>query len=600
MAKRGPKPNGPKATQAAGAVRRPLLGASPARALPDHGDDPRLVLPETEAEWRDLLMELPRYDPFRGQDKHGFWFDHEAAARVIRFFHEWLTHAEGALGGMPFLTERWQKSWLANLYGWKNADGWRRFRKCFGFVPRKNGKSPFAAGLVLYGVFEDDEFGATVYSAAADREQAAVVYRHANAMAKGEPRILDRALIHEGVNTRAIHYPDTNSVYKVLSSEAKTKHGGNPHMVVIDELHAFDDRELVDVLETSMASANRRQSLLVFITTSDYDRPSICNEVYEKACKVRDGVLDLPSFLPAVWEAEPEDDWKDEATWKKANPNFGVSVSPEFLREACLEAQAVPEKENAFKRLHLNMKTQQDVRWLPVERWDTCSGLEDGETPEAWRQRAIEASRGRACIIGLDLSAKVDLTACVELYPPCADDPAWMVIPWFWCPEERERDPRNADTYRRFSLHGFLDVSEGNEVDLGAVRDRITEINTRALVLGCGYDEWGALEMGQHLRGMGIDMVVVRQGTKSLSEPMKKIEALAHPGKMQHGGNPVLRWMVSNVTVVSDTNGNIKPVKKRSGGKIDGVVALATAMARALAMDLSESTWSYDDGLPGV
>jgi phage terminase large subunit-like protein len=248
----------------------------------------------------------------------------------------------------------------------------------FLYVPRKNGKTPLSAGICNYVLFCDGEPGAQIYSAAAEKEQAALLYRHAVGMITQEPELDSRARIYKG-HKSVVLKDDPGSVFKVLSADADTKHGGNSHLVLIDELHAQPNRELVDVLQTSMASANRPQPLLVHITTADFDRESICNEKHDYACKVRDGIIEDESFLPIIYEVTKDDDWKDERVWHKANPNLGVSVSLDYLRRECKRAQDTPTYENTFKRLHLNLKTQNDVRWLQLDRWDACAGPVDPE-----------------------------------------------------------------------------------------------------------------------------------------------------------------------------------------------------------------------------
>ena len=312
----------------------------------------------------EVYRQIPGYDPFTTAGDCRF--DRGAAQRAIDFFRECLTFTAGEWMGQPFRRQPWQQAIVGNIFGWKRPDGTRRYREAFIYVPRKCGKSEMAGGLGNLLTFADGEPAAQVYCAAADREQARLVFNAAKTMVQAEPELAARGRIY----TNAIMVESTGSVLKVVSAEAYSKHGVDAHGVIIDELHAQPNRELVDVLMTSTGA--RRQPLIVYITTADYDRDSICNEKYDYAVKVRDGIVDDPAFLPVIYEAGSQDDWTDSAVWAQANPNLGISVSAEYLERECRRAQETPSYENTFKRLHLNLRTQQDVRWLSLEHWDAC------------------------------------------------------------------------------------------------------------------------------------------------------------------------------------------------------------------------------------
>ena len=321
--------------------------------------------------WDDVIGLVPGYDP---QATAGdCWFDEEAADKVVGFFADCLVHVKGEFAGRPFLLEPWQQAIVANLFGWKRPDGTRRYREAFIFVPRKNGKSILAAGICIYMLFCDGEWGAEIYCAAAERDQAALVFDVAKQMVNHEPVLRDACRIY----TKAITIESMGSTFKAISADASTKHGYNAHCAVIDELHAQKNRELVDVLITSTGA--RRQPLIVHITTSDFERPSICNEKHDYASKVRDGIIEDRAFLPVIYEAGRDDDWTNPEVWAAVNPNYGVSISKEYLAHECQRAQEAPTYENTFKRLHLNIRTEQDVRWISMERWERCGGPVDAE-----------------------------------------------------------------------------------------------------------------------------------------------------------------------------------------------------------------------------
>lgn len=547
---------------------------------------------------------LPGYDPWKGIAGTGLEFKEKEAARAIDFIEGVLTHAEGMLAGKPFLLQPWQRAIVGNLFGWYRKDGSRRYREGLVFCPRKSGKTPLLSAILLFVMVCDAEHGAQIYSAAADKEQAALLFRHAAGMVRNRPSLSSIIKVYGGMTRRSLVYENLNSVYRALSSDAKTKHGLAPSLVVVDELHAMPDRELVDTLATGMASKNRQNPLLLYITTADYDRPSICNEKHAYASAVRDGSVEDLYFLPAIYEAAPEDDWTDEKVWEKANPNLDVSVSRDYLRAECAKAKANPSLENTFRRLHLNQKTSTDVRWMPLREWDLSSGL-DAENAASWRTHWITALEGKPCVLGLDLSNKHDVTAVVAVFPPIEDRSHWVVLPWFQVPKEsaNKRDERHTkrelESFNLWSRQGYMDISPGNWIDYAAVKEKILWCNEHYDVRDVAYDAWNAESVAQDLDRMGVSVVKVAQGVASLSEPMKQLYGLVLERKFHHGGNPVLRWMMGNVSAKMDENGNIRPDKAKSTERIDGVSATITAMSRALLID-STPGWDYSNGLPGI
>jgi phage terminase large subunit-like protein len=540
-------------------------------------DSPVLSSPEIPAHWLDLFTLIPGYDPV-ATALEGDRFDATFADNAVRFFHKYLTHVEGELAGKPFDLRPWQQAIVGCAFGWKRADGTRRYREVFQFVPRKNGKSTMLGGLINLVAFCDHEPGAQLYSAAAEREQAALVHRQAKGM------ILANAELSRGTRIyatfKSIEYP-TGSVYKALSADADTKHGLNVHFACIDELHNQPNRELVEVLMTGTGA--RRQPLIWHITTADYDRESICNEKYDYACKVRDGVIQESSFLPVIFEAGEDDDWTSEAVWAKANPNLGVSVSLDYLQRECKRAQEVPAYENTFKRLHLNMRTQQDVRWLSLEQWDLCAGLNEGETPAEWLKRKEAECEKRECYAAVDLSSISDVTAMLRVFRD--DDGGYTILPRFWLPEEtaKVRDRKDRVPYLTWAREGFIRFTTGNRIDYRFIRQEINELSNIQTIKEVAFDPWNAQQLATQLgEEDGFEMVEFRQGTISMNEPCKELERLIGAKLIRHGGNPVLRWMVSNVCVKIDESNNLRPDKKRSTEKIDGVVALIMAIGRAM------------------
>lgn len=521
---------------------------------------PGASTPDLSAKWRRLQTEhLPGYDPYLTAGE-SYVFDPEAAQKAVAFFG-YLKFIEGEKAGQPFVLEEWQQAIVGALFGWKHAEtGLRRYREAFLFVPRKNGKTPLCAGLVLLGLFVDDEPGAQIYSAAAEREQAALVFRHASGMIARDPTLQKISRVYK--TFKSIEVQATNTVYKALSADADTKHGFSTHLAIIDELHAHPNADLVDVLQTSMGA--RREPLMVHITTADYDRESVCNTKYDYATKVRDGVFEDASFLPVIYEASVDDDWTDPDVWAKANPNLGVSVRRDYLDRECQRAQNEPTYENTFRRLHLNIRTQQDVRWLSLAKWDACGGA------------AVDSGQ---CYAGLDLASTTDIASLVLYFPETQS-----LLPYFWIPEDnaRERERRDRVPYMTWARQGLIETTPGNVIDYNHIRAKVNETAGLHDIRQIGYDPWNARHLAQQLQDEdGLPLVEVRQGYVTLNEPTKMFERMVVSGELRHGDNPVLRWMAGNVTVKIDPSGNIKPDKAKSSEKIDGIVASIMAVGLA-------------------
>lgn len=496
---------------------------------------------------------------------NGSWFDEEAAGRVVEFFERFLRHVKGRWAGCRFELQPWQRDDIIRpLFGWKRKDGTRLYRMAYIEVPRKNGKSTLAAGIALYLLFADGEAGAEIYSAAADRDQAAIVFETAKAMVEASPALKKRAKIYK----RSIVVPRTASSYKVLSADAPTKHGLNAHGIVFDELHAQPNRELWDVLATSTGA--REQPLIVAITTAGYDRNSICWEQHDYARKVLDGVINDPSFFAYIAAADENDDWRDPRTWAKANPGLGVTVKKEYIEQEAKRAMEVPAYQNTFRRLHLNQWTQQDERWLDLAEWDANAHLV-----------VPEKLKGQACYGGLDLASTTDIAALVLLFP--REEGTYDILPFFWIPEDNMREKENRDRvpYSTWVRQGFIYATPGNVIDYAAIRKKINELGAVYNIREIGHDPWNATQLALELNGDGFTMVPIRQGFASMSPPTKELLNLVLARKLRHGGNPVLRWMADSMVVKQDPAGNIKPDKSKSTARIDGMVALIMAIDRA-------------------
>jgi phage terminase large subunit-like protein len=511
------------------------------------------------------------------RDRRGGWNAHQptrhdgptqppAPAREPIAFINSLTHTKGSFAGQPFNLRPWQRRIVRRLFK-KRPDGRRQYRTALLMLPRKNGKTELAAAVALYGLLADGEAGAEVYSAAADKDQASLVFGVAAQMVRNHPD-LDAACYIVDSQKRIVHR-ESGSVYKAISAEAYSKHGFNASMVIYDELHAAPNRELYDVLSTSMGA--RRQPLMLVISTAGYDRHSILWELYQHGKKVQENPTLDPTFLPILYEAPAEAPWTSERVWRKANPALGDFRSLEDMRISCARAKEIPAQENTFRRLYLNQWTEQAERWIALAAWDACRT----------RQEAPGSTIGtrRRVYVGLDLSSTKDLTALVGVCPDSLG--GFDVLAQFFVPEEaiRARSLRDKVPYDQWRRDGFVTATPGATVDYDAVRRALQTWQQDYAVQIVAYDPWNAADLVSRLEKQdGLTCVPVRQGFASLSAPTKSLEQAILSKRLRQDGHPVLRWCVGNVAVESDAAGNLKPSKAVSTERIDGVVALIMAV----------------------
>lgn len=496
-----------------------------------------------------------------------FHYDAAEAERVCRFFERVLVLPEGRGAGEPFRLEPWQRELLSELFGWRREDGTRRYRVAYISVPRKNGKSTLAAGIALYMLTADGEHAPRVYSAAADREQARIVYGYAREMIALSAALRKRCQPYRS----EIRCVQNSGTYRALSADAPRKHGLNASCVIVDELHALPTRELWDVLLTSTAA--RRQPLVVAITTAGWDRTSVAWEVYQHARAVLAGEIEDPSFYAFIREAAPEDDWTDPEVWRKANPSLGRTLTLDYLREECERAKAIPAYQNAFRTLHLNQWVEQDTRWISVDRWDACR---EEEPPEL---------EGRPCFGGLDLSSSTDLSAFALVFPPLEEGEPYRVRVWYWLPEAglRDRVRRDRVPYDAWARDGWIELTDGDWIDHRRIVQRIRELSERYRIVEIAFDRWGAQRVQVDLQEAGLRVVGFGQGFAAMSGPSKEFERLVLSREIAHDGNPIMRFNVASAAVRTDPAGNIKPDKQRSSARIDGLVATIMALDRAMA-----------------
>lgn len=553
--------------------KRPAAAASsPPEGPPERpiGKYERLAY---ERHARDLkLAEQPDGHP------KGFWYDAEAAEHAVQFKERFCKHHKGEWAGRPFLLEEWQKFCTRVTYGWKKADGTRRFRISYREVPRKNGKTEDAAAEGNYLMIADGEPGAEIYAVATKEDQAKICWSTAKEQVKQSPDLRKWVKVRQ----KALMVERTVSAFTPLGSDSDTQDGLNPHGVITDEMHAHKTRGMWDVMLTALGA--RRQPMVVVITTAGvFDPESIGWELHTHAEQVLDGTVEDDTFFAFICAADPDDDWKDPATWRKANPNLGVSVKMDYMVAQAKMAESQPTFLNTFLRLHLNRWTQQVTRWIDTDKWRACD-----DTP-----LTLEECRGRIAYAGLDLSTKKDIaSACITLPRGEMYDMLW----YFWVPEElvreRTRMGRKPD-YQAWVDGGWLRTTPGSVIDYDFIKKDLRDVAKTVKLQEVGYDPWAATQIALQLQADGLNMVELRQGMKTLSEPSKEFEKLVISSRIRHGGNPVMLWMVDNAVVRHDANDNIAPDKRSASGKIDGVVAAIMSLARAI-VDPAPKTSIYE------
>lgn len=527
------------------------------------------------------MRKLKNYKPTKFKAKDSY-YDKEYADFAVAFI-ESLCHTKGTWAGKRFELMDWQEQIIRDLFGILKPNGYRQFNTAYIEIPKKNGKSELAAAVALLLTCGDGEQRAEVYGAAADRQQASIVFDVAADMVRMCPALNKRVKIL--ASQKRLIYEPTNSFYQVLSAEAYSKHGFNVHGVVFDELHSQPNRKLYDVLTKGSGDA-RMQPLFFLITTAGTDTHSICYEVHQKAQDIIDGRKIDPTFYPVIYGADDTEDWTSPKVWKKCNPSLGETIGMDKVKTACESAKQNPGEENSFRQLRLNQWVKQAVRWMPMDKWDKCAFAVNEDD-----------LRGRVCYGGLDLSSTTDITAFVLVFPPLDEEDKYVIIPYFWIPEDTLdlRVKRDRVPYDVWERQGYLQTTEGNVIHYGYIEKFIESLGERFNIREIAFDRWGAVQMVQNLEGMGFTVVPFGQGFKDMSPPTKELMKLTLEQRIAHGGHPVLRWNMDNIFVRTDPVGNIKADKEKSTEKIDGAIATIMALDRAIRCGNNNCASVYDD-----
>lgn len=508
-------------------------------------------------------------------------YDKKKADRAVTFIEN-LCHTKGKWAGTPFWLLPWQEQLIRDIFGIVKPDGNRQFRTAFVEICKKVGKSELAAAVALYLLYADNEPSAEVYGAAADRQQASIVFDVAKQMVEMSPALMKRSKLM-GATKRIVNYSNAG-YYQVLSAEVGGKHGFSVSGLVFDEIHTQPNRQLYDVL-TKGSSDARQNPLHFIITTAGNDRHSIAYELHTKAVDILEGRRVDPTFYPVVYGLKDDEDWEDEANWYKVNPSLGYTVDIERLRDAYREAKQNPADEVTFKWLRCNMWVSSTVAWIPDAIY-----MRGNEPID------MDALAGRDCYAGLDLSSTGDITALVLIFPPRNEDEKYVLLPYFWIPEETipRRVKANSVPYDIWEKQGYIMSTEGNVIHYDFIEKFIMYLSEKYHILEIAVDRWNATQMIQNLEGEGFTIVPFGQGFSSMSAPTKEFYRLLMDGRIIHGGNPVLRWMAGNVVIDTDPAGNIKVTKAKSKEKIDGNVAAIMALDRCIRQE-GQSGSVYDE-----
>jgi phage terminase large subunit-like protein len=505
--------------------------------------------------------------------------------RAIRFI-ELLTHVKGPLAGTRLILNEWQRAAIKTIFGKKTPDGRRQISTTFWFIPRKAGKTTTMGAVSLFCLFCGREPGSELYSCAADKEQAGLIYENAKAMILADAdlsKLVTRRKIKIIDSKKRIEFRPTNSFYRVLSSDAYTKHGLNPNVVFYDELAQWPDRELFDVMTSAQGA--RTQPLNFITTTAGIYHPQQIGYIqYDYACRVRDGRAIDPSHLPVIYEADSKDDPFDPAVWAKVNPNLGKANFAGFLDKEANKAREMPSELAKFRMLYLNIWQSTVNSWIPHSKWKACDDVvDDAELV------------GQPCYGGLDLAAVTDLAALVLLFPRPGNKVAIRVFAYIGRESAAKREKEDKIPYTLWEQQGHVTFTAGEITDYDAIRAHLGTLKDRYDIKELAYDRFGATQLATQLQGDGFTMVQFGQGFASMSAPAKEFERLIISRRVIHNGNPVATEHVCNAVAVRDAADNLKVDKSKANRRIDVVVALLMALGRYMVAPVDAVNGKLDD-----
>ncbi len=515
---------------------------------------------------------------------NGCWVDLRKADYVKRFFGSFLTHSKGSdFAGRPFTLLPWQEDRLfIPLFGWQKRDSrgriMRRFRKAYVEVPKKQGKSTIASGIALFMLVADGEPGAEVYSIANTKHQGSIIFKEALNMAKASPEL--RALLKFNEGALNIAFPATRSLYRVLSGNPRSNEGWNASCILADELHEWRGargRALYDAIRYAFAA--RHQPLFFQITTAGEDTLSVCYEQHQYALAVANDRLIDEQFFPLVYAADPSDDPWSEATWRKANPSLGETISFEGMAADANEAKQTGLSQARFKRYRLNIWTTGDSPWIDINKWRAC------EVPP-------RDMSGKPCYVALDLSRTQDSTSVQALFPLEGD--AFYLQSYFWLPEARARELTGSIPWDIWATQGHVFLIPGEVVEFGPIEDFVVQFAQRHQILQMAFDNWMAADVIQRIENQSrIATLAFHQSARNFSSPTAEFERLIRAKRILHPPNPTMEWMMQNAVVTTDSSGNIRVRKPQQtdNRKVDGPVAAVMTVGLALAAPVPQSSF---------
>lgn len=507
----------------------------------------------------------------------GIYIDEKAGLKAIKFI-ERLKHTKGKWAGKPVVLEPWQQFIVYNIFAWKRADGTRRYRYVYIEVARKNGKTTLSAGIALYMLFADGEFRPEVYSVATVRDQAKICFADAVEIVKNTA-LKSRLQVW----TNSITYDAKGGTMRPLSSDAGIQDGLSPSCVIVDEYHAHKTNDMFDVMKSGMGA--RTQPLMFIITTSGFNRNGPCYAYRRNVINILNGVAHDDSIFGMIYTIDETDSWTDPAVWKKSNPNLGISLDATYLKEQVDDARNRPEAERNVKTKNLNVWVDAEQTWILQDVWAKCSGsmkVEDLEGCRAWG--------------GLDLSNVSDMTAYVLLFN---ENGRYQLLPFFWIPEDTltEKIKSGHIDFQAWVNAGYITVTPGNVTDYSYVEHDIAILHEKYDIQSSAYDRWNSSQTIINLQNEDMEFNPMGQGFGSMSAPTKEFERLVYTGEIEHFGNPVLAWMLASVAINKDAAGNIKPDKRKSTQKIDGIVASIMALGEYMTKNDSRSSIYEERGL---
>ena len=504
----------------------------------------------------------------------GWYFNRKAAIRAIGFIEK-LKHTKGKWAGQRFKLESWQQFILWNIFGWMKADGTRRFRYVYVEIARKNGKTALSAGIGLYMLFADGEARPEVYSAATVKDQARICFSDAVEIVKKTD--LKNYL---SPYRNSIVYELKGGTMKPLSSDYGTHDGLNPSCGIIDEFHAHKDSGMFDVIKSAFGA--RRQPLMFIITTAGFNKNGACYAYRSNVIKILQGINEDDSLFGIIYTLDSKEEWDNPKMWIKSNPNLGVSVFPEYLADQVNDAKNRPEAVRNVMTKNVNLWVDAEKTWILDDMWQKCIGTTD-----------IKSLRGCKCWGGLDLSNVSDITAFVLLFH---ENEKFQLLPFFWIPEDKmlEKIRKENINYDKWSSLGFVKVTAGNVLDYDFVKADILQIAEIYDLQSTAYDRWNASQTIIDLQNEGMECSPFGQGYGSMGAPTKEFEKMVLTEKIEHFGNPVLRWMMASTVVKTDPAGNIKPDKEKSSQKIDGIVASIMALGEWMTAQAEEDNNPYN------